>query len=214
MGVESEHRVLGRIVSNTNPANNLSILAPGPELEPFSLQTALLNASKVSIRATGAHPLPPCTPKTTIGTNYAGNINQKGSPHSQTRTAFFSSTAPSEPTHPRQPKPHSPESLLNYPSRYSEPAGLPKRLSTTAHTHHRHLIATHVRGVAQSGSAPGSGPGGRRFESSRPDHLTQKSRSLQALHPSRSLQAIDYSYTQTSSFRPASVKARTIFPTS
>jgi hypothetical protein len=26
-----------------------------------------------------------------------------------------------------------------------------------------------VRGVAQSGSAPGSGPGGRRFESSRPD---------------------------------------------
>jgi hypothetical protein len=28
-----------------------------------------------------------------------------------------------------------------------------------------------VRGVAQSGSAPGSGPGGRRFESSRPDHL-------------------------------------------
>ena len=27
-----------------------------------------------------------------------------------------------------------------------------------------------IRGVAQSGSAPGSGPGGRRFESSRPDH--------------------------------------------
>ena len=27
-----------------------------------------------------------------------------------------------------------------------------------------------VRGVAQSGSAPGSGPGGRRFESCRPDH--------------------------------------------
>ena len=27
------------------------------------------------------------------------------------------------------------------------------------------------RGVAQSGSAPGLGPGGRRFESSRPDHL-------------------------------------------
>ena len=28
-----------------------------------------------------------------------------------------------------------------------------------------------IRGVAQPGRAPGSGPGGRRFESSRPDHL-------------------------------------------
>ena len=27
------------------------------------------------------------------------------------------------------------------------------------------------RGVAQPGRAPGSGPGGRRFESSRPDHI-------------------------------------------
>ena len=37
---------------------------------------------------------------------------------------------------------------------------------------HRHLAgASSIRGVAQSGSAPGSGPGGRRFESSRPDHL-------------------------------------------
>ena len=27
-----------------------------------------------------------------------------------------------------------------------------------------------MRGVAQSGSVPGLGPGGRRFESSRPDH--------------------------------------------
>ena len=27
------------------------------------------------------------------------------------------------------------------------------------------------RGVAQSGSAPGLGPGGRRFESSLPDHV-------------------------------------------
>src|SRR5580704_15032289 len=29
------------------------------------------------------------------------------------------------------------------------------------------------RGVAQPGSAPGSGPGGRRFKSSRPDHSFQ-----------------------------------------
>ena len=28
-----------------------------------------------------------------------------------------------------------------------------------------------IRGVAQPGRAPGSGPGGRRFESSRPDHV-------------------------------------------
>ena len=31
-------------------------------------------------------------------------------------------------------------------------------------------FATHVRGVAQPGRAPGSGPGGRRFKSSLPDH--------------------------------------------
>jgi hypothetical protein len=31
-----------------------------------------------------------------------------------------------------------------------------------------------IRGVAQSGSAPGSGPGGRRFESSRPDHSSKR----------------------------------------
>jgi hypothetical protein len=30
------------------------------------------------------------------------------------------------------------------------------------------------RGVAQPGRAPGSGPGGRRFESSLPDHLQNK----------------------------------------
>mgnify|MGYP007113600788 CR=1 FL=1 len=29
-----------------------------------------------------------------------------------------------------------------------------------------------LRGVAQFGSAPGLGPGGRRFESCRPDHET------------------------------------------
>ena len=30
------------------------------------------------------------------------------------------------------------------------------------------------RGVAQPGSAPGSGPGGRRFKSSRPDHFSNE----------------------------------------
>jgi hypothetical protein len=39
------------------------------------------------------------------------------------------------------------------------------------HSRHQHSTQHSVRGVAQSGSAPGSGPGGRRFESSRPDHL-------------------------------------------
>ena len=33
------------------------------------------------------------------------------------------------------------------------------------------MIITHQRGVAQAGSAPGLGPGGREFESLRPDHL-------------------------------------------
>ena len=33
-----------------------------------------------------------------------------------------------------------------------------------------------TRGVAQPGSAPGSGPGGRRFKSSRPDHLQNPAR--------------------------------------
>ena len=32
------------------------------------------------------------------------------------------------------------------------------------------MIITHQRGVAQAGSAPGLGPGGREFESLRPDH--------------------------------------------
>lgn len=86
MGVEAEHRVLGRVVSNTNPANNLNyeqtngltsvysgkksavvaltpFLAPGPGLEPFSLHTALSNAGNVAIPATGAPPTPPAYPK-------------------------------------------------------------------------------------------------------------------------------------------------------
>ena len=80
------------------------------------------------------------------------------------------------------------QSLLNCLCRHCGPVGLPAH---GLHPTHRHPLrrgflhwATrrvalgitsgswqHVRGVAQSGSAPGSGPGGRRFESSRPDHL-------------------------------------------
>ena len=41
--------------------------------------------------------------------------------------------------------------------------------------------ATHVRGVAQPGRAPGSGPGGRRFKSSLPDHLIQITLFIDAL---------------------------------
>jgi hypothetical protein len=86
MGVESEHRVLGRVVSNTNPANNLNyeqtdgltsvyngkksavvtltpFLAPGSGLMAYSLQTALANAGTVSIAAQGAPPTPPVYPK-------------------------------------------------------------------------------------------------------------------------------------------------------
>src|ERR1017187_5153454 len=36
---------------------------------------------------------------------------------------------------------------------------------------HGYALSTHVRGVAQPGRAPGSGPGGRRFKSSLPDHI-------------------------------------------
>ncbi len=86
MGVESEHRVLGRVVSNTNPANNLNyeqtdgltsvyngkksavvaltpFLAPGNGLTEYSLQTALTNAGSVSLAAQGAPPAPPVYPK-------------------------------------------------------------------------------------------------------------------------------------------------------
>jgi hypothetical protein len=86
MGVEAEHRVLGRVVSNTNPANNLNyqqtdgltsvyngkqsavvaltpFLAPGPGLTAYSLQTALANAASVSVAAQGAPPAPPAYPK-------------------------------------------------------------------------------------------------------------------------------------------------------
>ena len=86
MGIEAEHRVLGRVVSNSNPANNLNyeqtdgltsvyngshsavvaltpFLAPGPGLTAYSLQTALINASSVSVAAQGGPPAPPAYPK-------------------------------------------------------------------------------------------------------------------------------------------------------
>lgn len=86
MGVEAEHRVLGRVVSNTNPANNLNyeqtdgltsvyngknsavvaltpFLAPGPGLTAYSLQNALTNAGNVSETTQGGPPAPPVYPK-------------------------------------------------------------------------------------------------------------------------------------------------------
>jgi len=78
MGVESEHRVLGRVISNTNPANNiayeqtdgLNAVYNGPNsavaaLTPFltsstgpgfSLETALSNQSTVSLPVTAGPP--------------------------------------------------------------------------------------------------------------------------------------------------------------
>jgi hypothetical protein len=44
----------------------------------------------------------------------------------------------------------------------------------------KHPFQPQVRGVAQPGRAPGSGPGGRRFESSLPDHLKLKNHSFTA----------------------------------
>jgi hypothetical protein len=86
MGVEAEHRVLGRVVSNSNPANNLNyqqtdgltsvyngkksavvaltpFLTSGAGLTAYSLPIALANASKVSLPAKGAPPAPPVYPK-------------------------------------------------------------------------------------------------------------------------------------------------------
>jgi Ferritin-like domain len=86
MGVEAEHRVLGRDVSGMIPANNrnyelqdgiLSVfngkqsavvaltpfLGPGPGLTAYSLQEALTNAGKVSLAVQGAPPTPPAIPK-------------------------------------------------------------------------------------------------------------------------------------------------------
>ena len=80
MGVEAEHRVLGRVISNTNPANNLvyqqtdgitavynglnsAVVALTPFLTPstgnaYSLATALANQGAVSLAVGGALPTP------------------------------------------------------------------------------------------------------------------------------------------------------------
>jgi hypothetical protein len=78
MGIECEHRVLGRVISNSNPANNRNyettdgitavyngpnsaVVALTPFLTPgtgpaYSLQTALENQASVSIPVTGTPP--------------------------------------------------------------------------------------------------------------------------------------------------------------
>jgi hypothetical protein len=56
----------------------------------------------------------------------------------------------------------APEILLHLPKRIKR-ENAPGRARCYAPVHH-------VRGVAQPGRAPGSGPGGRRFKSSLPDH--------------------------------------------
>ena len=78
LGIESEHRVLGRVIGNENPANNLgfeqtdgltsiyngqhsAVVALTPFLTPstgpgHSLQTALDNAGSVSLPVTGGPP--------------------------------------------------------------------------------------------------------------------------------------------------------------
>jgi hypothetical protein len=78
MAIEQEHRVLGRVISNTNPSNNLTyaqlsgigsvynglasaVAALTPFLSPstgpaYSLQTALANQSTVSLPSTGNPP--------------------------------------------------------------------------------------------------------------------------------------------------------------
>lgn len=79
LGVEAEHRVLGRVISNSNPANNVCyeqndgldavyngptsavaaltpFLAPGSGLTAYSLATALQNKTSVSLPCTGGIP--------------------------------------------------------------------------------------------------------------------------------------------------------------
>jgi len=86
LGVESEHRVLGRVISNTNPANQLTyeqtdgltsvyngktsavaaltpFLTPGAGKTAYSLQTALEGAPSISLPSTGGLPKPPSSPK-------------------------------------------------------------------------------------------------------------------------------------------------------
>jgi hypothetical protein len=82
LGIESEHRVLGRVISNTNPANQLNyeqtdgltsvyngkksavvaltpFLAPGSGLTAYSFGTAVQGASQVTIATTGTIPPAP-----------------------------------------------------------------------------------------------------------------------------------------------------------
>jgi hypothetical protein len=78
MGIESEHRVLGRVISNSNPANNLNYESTDglnavyngrksavPALTPFltsttgpgySFETVLMNQSSVSLPVAGGPP--------------------------------------------------------------------------------------------------------------------------------------------------------------
>ena len=86
MGVESEHRVLGRVISGANPANQLCyeqtdgltsvyngpasavvaltpFLTPGKGKTAYSLQNALGDASRVSLPCTGGVPAPPAPRK-------------------------------------------------------------------------------------------------------------------------------------------------------
>ncbi len=82
MAVEASHRVLGRVVSNSNPANNrryeqtdgltsvyngsssavvalTPFLAPGPGLSPYSFADALSNSGSVLLTSAGDPPAPP-----------------------------------------------------------------------------------------------------------------------------------------------------------
>lgn len=85
MGVEAEHRVLGRVIGNMNPANNLNyeqtdgltsvyngansavaaltpFLRPGPGLSPYSFATALAGAPAITVPTTGGIPPAPPAP--------------------------------------------------------------------------------------------------------------------------------------------------------
>lgn len=86
MGVESEHRVLGRVVSSSDPANDKNyeqtdgltsvykgahsavvaltpFLSAKPGFTAYSLQDALTHAGSVSLAVAGAPPAPPVYPK-------------------------------------------------------------------------------------------------------------------------------------------------------
>jgi hypothetical protein len=71
---------------------------------------------------------------------------------------------------PNTPRPNKSAKLTKSKQRSSKPT---RTLEPHGKPPNRQLTAALIRGVAQSGSAPGSGPGGRRFESSRPDHSSK-----------------------------------------